>query len=283
MIHTGAQRYARWLQDPDSLGVAPEETALLTRLERHPSWPLVQPAASAGVIAGAVGVLVGASMRAVAKAAFVDFADRHRTIVDGLSSALMMTGAQLEVTYDAGFDPVRGSVFCQNHISMLDGLLAAAVIPQPFCGLMEAWHFKIPGYGWLMQLGKSIPVYPRESGRTAEITAAARQRVAEGISILVFPEAHRTRDGHVRPYRRGTLFMARDAGIPVVPLAVRGLYDVNHRGEWQFDPGPVQVYVGPQLETAGMDDEAVGELAARLTAFTDGWVRFGTADVRALR
>jgi 1-acyl-sn-glycerol-3-phosphate acyltransferase len=166
---------------------------------------------------------------------------------------------------------------------MLDGPLAAAVIPQPFCGLMNHWHFRIPGYGWLMQLGKSIPVYPRNAGRTAEITEAARERAAEGISILTFPEGHRTLDGNVRPYRRGAFFMARDAAIPVVPMVVRGLYEVNRKGTWMFEPGLVQVYLGTHVETAGLDDDAVSDLAERFTRFADTWVRAGRADVEVLR
>ena len=70
-------------------------------------------------------------------------------------------------------------------------------------------------------------LYPRTAGRTAELTAAAQDRVKRGLSILVFPEGHRTRDMKVGPFKRGVFFMARDANIPVVPLAVHGIHQVN--------------------------------------------------------
>lgn len=282
MRHTGATRYRRFRRDPELRGAENGRPPLIARLKARPSWPLVQPAASAGALAGSIGVMVAASGRALVKAPFVPFAERHAAIVDGLSTAASMCGPDLRVTYHPGFDPEVGSVFCQNHVSMLDGPLAAAVIPQPFCGLMEAWHFHIPGYGWLMRLGKSIPVYPRESGRTAEITEVARSRIDEGISILVFPEGHRTRDGYVQDFRRGVFFMARDAAIPVVPLAVRGLYGLNRRKQWTLDPKPVEVYVGPQVSTAGLDDDGVTDLAARLTRFADVWIREGRAALEVL-
>jgi 1-acyl-sn-glycerol-3-phosphate acyltransferase len=207
---------------------------------------------------------------------FVPFKRSHTWLgAPGMATCLRLAGARLKVTYAPGFDPERRSVFCQNHISVLDGHLACAVVPHAFCGLMNHTHFRIPGYGWIMRLARGIPVYPRSSGRTAEVAAAAKERADYGISILVFPEAHRTLDGDVRAFKRGVFFMARDAGLPVVPLAVRGLYRVNHKGSWRFRPGPVEVHVGAQVETAGLSDEEVIALAKRFEERIRAYVRTG--------
>jgi 1-acyl-sn-glycerol-3-phosphate acyltransferase len=208
---------------------------------------------------------------------FVSFKRSHPYLgAPGMATCVRLTFSRLRVTRDPGFDPERRSVFCQNHVSVLDGHVACGAIPHAFCGLMNHTHFRIPGYGWIMKLARGIPVYPRASGRTAEISEAARERAAYGISILTFPEAHRTLDGNVREFRRGVFFMARDAGLPVVPLAVRGLYAINRKGSWLFRPGTVDVYLGPQIETAGLNDEQVGELATRVQSAIDTYVRTGT-------
>jgi 1-acyl-sn-glycerol-3-phosphate acyltransferase len=207
---------------------------------------------------------------------FVSFKDSHHHVgAPGMTACIRLTLSRLRVTYDPAFDPERRSVFCQNHISVLDGHVACGAIPHAFSGLMLHTHFRIPGYGWLMRLGKGIPVYPRASGRTAELSAAARDRVAYGLSILTFPEAGRTLDGNVREFKRGVFFMARDAGLPVVPIAVRGLYAINHKGSWLFRPGTIDVYVGEQIETAGLTDEQVAELAQRVQHGIDVYVRTG--------
>jgi 1-acyl-sn-glycerol-3-phosphate acyltransferase len=130
---------------------------------------------------------------------------------------------RFRVVYAAGFDPTRPSVFCQNHVNFMDAHVACRVIPGPFCGLMLASHFKIPAYGWIMRITSGIPVPSGRGGRTTALMAAARDRIARGLSILVFPEAHRTLDGHVQPFKHGVFYMARDAGAPVVPIAVHGL------------------------------------------------------------
>lgn len=178
-------------------------------------------------------------------------------------STVKLTMSDIRIERLPGYDPDRRSLICQNHVNVMDGHLASYYMQHAFCGMMEAAHFKIPGYGWIMKLARGIPVYPRSSGRTAEITEAARERIAEGLSILCFPEAHRTLDGKVREFKRGVFFMARDAGIPIVPVGVRGFYEVNRKGTWIIRPGEIHVQIAPQVETAGLTDDEVIELAAR--------------------
>ena len=186
-----------------------------------------------------------------------------------------MTLSKVRVIYDPNFDPNRRSVFAQNHVSMLDGHIACTAIPHDFCGLMNAWHFHVPGYGWIMRSTGGIPVSSAKAGRTAELTAAAKDRIKRGLSILVFPEGHRTRDMKVAEFKRGIFFMARDANIPVVPLAVHGIHQVNSKGRYTFTPGEITVYVGPQLETDGLNDEEVHALAEQTRAIVSAFADTG--------
>ena len=258
-------------------------SARLRELADSPVWPVLEPPFSAGVWASSMAVMTATAATAFALTPVIPFKDSHPYVgARGMATCIRLTGSDLRIQFDPGFDPERRSLFCQNHISLLDGHVACAVIPHAFCGLMNHWHFHVPGYGWIMRMANGIPVFPKSSGRTAEITDAARDRIARGISILAFPEAHRTLDGRVRDYHRGVFFMARDAGIPVVPLAVRGLYEVNHKGEWRFRPGVIDVAVGPQVETAGLDDDGVARLAAAMRAYNARWVDDGVADAELL-
>lgn len=191
---------------------------------------------------------------------------------------LRIAGARVTPIYAPGFDRERPSVFCFNHVNVLDAHTACASIPQPFVGLMLAWHFKIPGYGWMMKATHGIPVHPGKQGRTGELIAHAKERAASGLSILVFPEGGRTLDGRVGPYRRGMFFMARDAGLPIVPVAVRGMFEVNRKGSMLMVPGDVTVYVGPQLDVSGLDDAGIAEITARVQARVADYVEGRDSD-----
>ena len=186
-----------------------------------------------------------------------------RTAGFAMKFCVYMTLSKVRVIYDSHFEAERRSVFAQNHVSMMDGHIACVSIPHEFCGLMNAWHFHIPCYGWIMRSTGGIPVHPRQAGRTAELTIAAKDRIQRGLSILAFPEGHRTRDMKVGPFKRGVFFMARDANIPVVPLAVHGIHQVNRKGKYTFAPGQITVYVGAQQETSGLTDDEVHALAER--------------------
>lgn len=180
----------------------------------------------------------------------------------GMAVCLRFTLSKVTILYDPGFVRGRTSVFCQNHVNLMDAHAACASIKQSFCGLMNSWQFYIPFYGWIMWLAEGIPV---RSGarRYRGIASAAHDRAQRGISILVFPEAHRTRDGKVHAFKRGVFLMAREAGLPVVPLATRGMYELNHRGTWLLKPSDIKIYVGAQIETAGLSDEQLRDVIAR--------------------
>jgi len=183
-----------------------------------------------------------------------------------------VTLSRMSTQHHPDFRRYAPSVFVQNHSSVLDAHVALATIPTVVCGLQNEGHLRVPIYGWLMSLAKGIPVPANRDGRLAAITKVAKMRAAADISILVFPEGHRTRDGRVRAYRTGGLIMARDAGLPIVPLCVRGLYEVLPRREWIIRPGHIEVYFGPTIETTGLSDEQMSVLAEKLTAYAQTWV-----------
>jgi 1-acyl-sn-glycerol-3-phosphate acyltransferase len=186
---------------------------------------------------------------------------------------------RVRVHYHPDFDPDERSVFCQNHINLLDGHVASAAIPHAFSGLMNAWQFKIPIYGWLMRMSKGIPVRKQRRDKIIDdISSEARKRKEIGMSVLTFPEGHRTRTGRPGPFKRGVFLMARNAGMSVVPIAVRGLYEANNKNTgWFFDPfKTVDVFVGPQFSTEGLDNEQMGDLADRLRTWIDDALQLGT-------
>jgi 1-acyl-sn-glycerol-3-phosphate acyltransferase len=183
------------------------------------------------------------------------------------------TGSTLDIVYDERFDPTRRCVFVQNHVAMIDGHIALAAIRHPFCGVENEAHYQIPLYGWLMRLGGGIRVPRTPGGRLNCIIAQARERVGQrNMSVLVMPEGGRSLDGSLKPFHRGGFFLARDLGLPVVPLAVRGLYQVMHKGSALVRPGRIEVYVGPQVETAGLSDAQVETLTIKMRRALGAWI-----------
>jgi 1-acyl-sn-glycerol-3-phosphate acyltransferase len=200
-----------------------------------------------------------------------------------LGQVVRLTRGRRRRRYDPGFDPRRVSVFMMNHTSMLDAHVACWAIPQPLCGVNHEHHFRVPVYGWLLRQANGIGVVKGAAGQGARVAEQVADRLRRGVSILAFPEGRRTQNGRVLPYHRGLFRMARDGGVPVVPVCVRGLWRVLRRGEWIIRPEPLDVFVGPQVETAGLADDEVDALATRCQRFTADFVERGVlGDVATL-
>jgi len=198
----------------------------------------------------------------------------------GMGTVLKFTLSRVEIIYDPDFDPERRGVFMQNHVNLLDAHAACAAIPHAFCGLMNAWQFKIPMYGWIMKLADGIPV-PKGSNRYKAIAEAARDRAKKGISILTFPEAHRTLDGKVGEFKRGVFWMARMAGLPVIPLATHGMFDLMRKGSLLLKPSRITIYVGAPIETKGLSDAELAQVMERTRKIIADFAERGIVPGRA--
>lgn len=183
--------------------------------------------------------------------------------IDGLSriycrGQVALTGSRWRAVVDPAVDPSATYLFVQNHVNLLDHVTMYSATPHFKQGVELEAHFRIPFYGWFMRARGTIPVRP---GGGKELAIRVREEVAKGHSILAFPEGTRTRTGAVGPFRKGMFRVARDAGIAVVPVAVRGMFDVNRPNSWHLSPGDVTVYVLAPVPTAGVSDQELQALA----------------------
>ncbi|MCR9159412.1 MAG: lysophospholipid acyltransferase family protein [Nannocystaceae bacterium] len=192
----------------------------------------------------------------------------------GVAMPLKFMLSKLVVDYDPLFDKTKMSVFTQNHVSMADANIACGAIPVPLCGLENASHLQVPGYGWLLKMSNAIPVR-KGARRYEEVAEAFEERASRGISVLAFPEAHRTRDGKVGAFKKGVFHIAVKANIPIAPLCVRGAYHLLPKGEFTIRPSKVHVYMAPQIDTADLSEEDVPELMERVREVMRAWVEDG--------
>lgn len=175
---------------------------------------------------------------------------------------LRLTGSTWRTVVSPKVDPKRAYMFSQNHTNLLDHVFMHNATPHYKCGLELEEHFKYPVYGWFMKIRGGIAVKAGVTGQSAEVLANMRREVDRGRCILTFPEGHRTLDGRVGKFRKGTFFLARDLSLPIVPVAVTGAYELMRKGSLLVRPGhEITVYLEDPIETAGLPDTAIPELA----------------------
>ncbi|MFW2390349.1 MAG: lysophospholipid acyltransferase family protein [Polyangiales bacterium] len=168
-------------------------------------------------------------------------------------------------------------IFIQNHSSHLDHVGMYNATRHFKQGIELESHFDYPFYGWFMKARGTIPVPKDRSGALDALRKAIREEVAAGHSILGFPEGHRTTTGRVGPFYDGLFRVAIELGIPVVPVAVTGLYDVLHKGSLVIRPGnEVTAYVEAPISTAELSENDIAALSDRvrtaITARVDAYI-----------
>ena len=106
----------------------------------------------------------------------------------------------------------------------------------------------------------------------ASIVKKMARLVAQGGSLIIFPEGTRSRDGRVGRFKGGVFLLAIDAGLPVVPVSVSGTRHVMLKGRLMTCPGDVTVTVHPPVPTTGLTREDARGLAERVREIVTGGV-----------
>jgi 1-acyl-sn-glycerol-3-phosphate acyltransferase len=178
---------------------------------------------------------------------------------------VFLSGAQVEVVRSPGFDPQRTCFFMVNHVNLFDPFILYCAIPQYVRGWELESHFKIPAYGWLMKRFGNVPVpdvrRPSDLKRMWRLTQDA---IDGGTSLIIFPEAKRTRDGHVDAFEEGGFRVAQQLGIPIVPVSLAGSIKHHRTGHWMLWPATITVHLHDVIETKGMTKKDVPELCDRV-------------------
>src|ERR1700680_601962 len=143
-------------------------------------------------------------------------------------------------------------ILIANHSSYFDIPCLFAAIPQPIRFMAKISLFKIPVFGWALGRSGFIPI-DRKNRRTAvKSFELAIDRIRKGNTIVVFPEEGRSRTRERRPFQRGGFILAIRSGLPILPVAIDGTYDVMCAGATRVRPGRVTLRVGHTLVTEGL-------------------------------
>jgi 1-acyl-sn-glycerol-3-phosphate acyltransferase len=186
---------------------------------------------------------------------------------------LRLLGLRWYAHVDPAVDPRTPYFFFQNHVNHFDFIACHNATPHFRQGIELDVHFRYPLYGPFMRSRGTIAVREGARGRLDELREQCRGQLAQGRSILGFPEGTRTRNGRVGPFKSGLFVVARDLGVPIVPIAVCGMWDVMRKGSVMLRPGArVDVHVGAPVRTAGTTDEALPALVTTVHDWMAGKV-----------
>ena len=180
---------------------------------------------------------------------------------------LWLAGAKLDVVRRPE-PPAGPAIFASNHESVLDIWVLFVVVPRSFRFIAKQELYRIPIFGWYMRMGGHIPVDRSNHARAVASLAKAGAAVRGGTSIVVFPEGTRSRTGRVQPFKKGPFVVAKEAGVPVIPIAISGSGAITPSHQLLVRPGTIRVAAGDPVDPAAFGDKE-GLLAAVRTRIVE--------------
>jgi 1-acyl-sn-glycerol-3-phosphate acyltransferase len=161
------------------------------------------------------------------------------------------------------------AVYACNHTSYMDVPVIFAVLPFQFRILAWKALWPIPFIGWYLNRSGQLPIDTHNPRASISSLGDATKVLRSGMALFIFPEGGRTSDGGLRPFLPGTAYMAIRAQVPLVPIALSGVFELMPIHTRHYYPGELTVSIGQPIVTAGMTIRQVDELTARLRAAID--------------
>ena len=145
----------------------------------------------------------------------------------------------------------RPVIFAANHSShadtslILHSLTDTARDRTVVAAAADYW-FKHPILGNIVSLFLNTFPFSRTGGAQAQLHSSS-QLLKSGWNLVLFPEGSRSPDGRIQEFKPGVGHLAKETGTPVVPMHIRGAYQVMPRGQKLPLPGPVRVRIGKPM------------------------------------
>jgi 1-acyl-sn-glycerol-3-phosphate acyltransferase len=177
--------------------------------------------------------------------------------------AMWMLRVICGVTYEVhgrAWLPREPSVVLMKHQSAWETISQLRIFP-PQCWVLKKELMGIPFFGWSLQALRPIPIDRKRKKESLQaVVDIGRERLQQGLWVVVFPEGTRVAPGENRRYRRGGAALAAASGALVVPVAH------NAGTHWRSGsllkiPGTITLSIGPPIDPAehGNDTDAVLE------------------------
>jgi 1-acyl-sn-glycerol-3-phosphate acyltransferase len=168
-----------------------------------------------------------------------------------LWSRLVMGTARVRwhATYDPALDPRRPAVYAANHQSQFDIPALVLSMPADFRVIAKRSLMYVPIFGWALWLAGFIFIDRSNRDQAIRGLDRAADRLRRGTSVAIFAEGTRSADGTLLPFKRGGFVMALKAGVPIVPVTIKGGHAILPKGRLAIRPGVINVHYGAPVET----------------------------------
>lgn len=156
--------------------------------------------------------------------------------------------------------PRGTAVVVANHSSYLDGLVLTAALPVRYTFMVKQAAATWPYVGLVIKR-MGVRFINRVSKREGAVqTLRLIRDLKSGMSLAVFAEGTFKKPIGLLPFQKGAFAIAAKAGVPVVPVAIRGTRGLWGANGWLLNWTPIEIQIMPPILPAGSSPQAVEQL-----------------------
>lgn len=198
---------------------------------------------------------------------------QHRIARVWARACVWISGSWLTIrgAENLGRHPV--AVYAANHTSYMDTPVVFSALPFQFRILAKKELWSMPFIGWYLNRSGQIPIDTENPRATLSSLGIGLNALRAGMPLFVFPEGSRTPNGDLQTFLSGAAFLAIRAQVPLIPVALSGVYSLLPIHTRHFYPGELQLSVGKSIDTSGMSLRQTDELTERLRASIEEMLR----------
>lgn len=170
--------------------------------------------------------------------------ERFKKIIAGYLTSVLYTNpfVKKRAILNPDEDFSKPTVIIANHTSFLD-TLALAMVTHKIVYLVNDWVYNSVLFGPLV---KALGFYPVSQGIENGIDLL-QEKIDQGYSLVVFPEAERSMTNKVKRFHKGAFFLAEKYGLDVLPVYIHGNSEVMPKNDFMIHDGAITVKVGQRI------------------------------------
>ncbi|MBQ5594839.1 MAG: 1-acyl-sn-glycerol-3-phosphate acyltransferase [Alistipes sp.] len=196
--------------------------------------------------------------------------DKKRVVVHKISKWLtdivfiFAPGMRRDVIGMENIDPKQAYVVVLNHQSMVD-ILSIYNLPLVFKWVSKKEVYRIPLVGRLLLMHGDI-VINRASAKEAMqlVHSKGKEWLKKGASVSIFPEGTRSKDGEIHNFKAGAFILAKDAGVPILPIVLDGTSTLVRKG-WMINwRNRITIKVLPPISAEEVQNRDIKDVMAQV-------------------
>jgi len=160
------------------------------------------------------------------------------------NAVLFIYGIKVKVYGAENIDPAKGKIYISNHASYMDIFVQLAKLPDNVRMIYKKEINRVPVLGWAMLCAGFVALDRNKVREAMKSLDKAASRVRKGLSVVIYPEGTRTMDGSIGEFKRGMFFLADKAKADIIPVTLKGTYEIMPMGSSRVRPGTVEMIIG---------------------------------------